>query len=363
MVNYVRGWTACAYFKISIPIIIISLARSMCRTIFYLFCLWQISFVVSLINNNENNTPADRLLEELTIRVNNADRKETAAMGVYGVHDALSARVFERHFTNKQALFVSGFGITASRLGLPDAGLLTSTEMEDSAKNIIQQTKCPVIVDGDTGFGGVHNIRRTIRQIASIGAAAITIEDQQFPKTCTYLAGSDVTVLDRKESKERIQVALKAKMEASERDGNKLLIVARTDCRMQLGLDEAIERCLVFEELGADIVYAENLQSTEEYTQLRTKIQDTTPMMLAQVQTGKDDQNFWTLQKIGEMGYQMGLFGITGLQAAVTAMDRVASEMLDSGLVPSDNLSSLDEIKDMVGFPELDAFEQDIFRD
>lgn len=309
--------------------------------------------------------PADRLIEDLKVRGNTGEggKEVVPALGVFGVHDALSARILERQqlSTINKALFVSGFGVSACRLGLPDAGLVTSTEIEDSAKSIIQLSTSPVIVDGDTGFGGAANIRRTVRQMANIGAAAISIEDQEFPKKCTYVAGSGVTVLDRDEAKRRIQIALAAKKEAWEKDGNKILIIARTDCRMQLGLDEAVERCLAFEDAGADIVYSENLQSQQEYLQLRKKIDVTTPMMLAQVQTGKQDQVLWTLDEVGEMGYQMGLFGITGLQAAVAAMEQAASEMIvGSGLVSTAKLSSLDQVKEIVGFQELEAFEQEL---
>jgi 2-methylisocitrate lyase-like PEP mutase family enzyme len=132
-----------------------------------------------------------------------------------------------------------------------------------------------------TGFGGTPNVRQTIRRKATIGAAAISIEDQVSPKRCTYAAGSGVNVISRDESRKRI---LAAQEEAYEQDGNRILVIARTNCPMALGLEEAIERCPLFEELGADIAYAENLQRAEENQTLRSKISK--PMMLAQVQTG-----------------------------------------------------------------------------
>ena len=258
-------------------------------------------------------------------------------------------------------LFVSGFGVSAARLGQPDAGILTRCELEATAKTIIQQSAAavPVMVDGDTGFGGTANVRQTVRQMAAIRAAAITIEDQVFPKRCTYVAGTGVNVVSREQARQRMRAALAAQTEAWEQDGNRILVVARTDCRMSssLGFDEAMERCLVFEELGADVVYAENLQSADEYEKLRATI--SSPMILAQVQTGRQDQKLLTLQDIGSMGFEMALWGVTGLQASVAALEQAASELLAGGMVSSTPLASLDQVKQIVGFPELDSFEKE----
>ena len=303
--------------------------------------------------------PSDRLIE-LTSQA----RDTKKAVPLLGVHDALSARIFQQQFgeANGGALFVSGFGVSAARLGQPDAGILTRTEMEDAAKNIIQHSGAlaPVIVDCDTGFGGTPNVHQTIRQMAAIRAAAITIEDQKFPKRCTYIAGSGVNVIEREDATQRIRAAMAAKKEAWDQDGNKILVVARTDSRMALGYEEAVERCLLFQELGADIVYAENLQSASEYTQLRDKISPSTPMMLAQVKTGDPSQRLWTLDEIGSMGFEMALWGVTGLQAAVVALEQAATEIMAyGGLVESTPLASLDKVKGIVGFSELGAFEEE----
>ncbi|CAJ1945218.1 unnamed protein product [Cylindrotheca closterium] len=337
------------------------------RILLMMMCIVaSVPCVQSLANNNNNNRnscPSNDLLDMLDNNSNNNNNNKEA-LGLYGVHDALSARILEAQLPENKnaALFVSGFGISASRLGQPDAGLLTSTELQDSTKQILQRTssRLPVLVDGDTGFGGAANIRRTIRDVASLKAAAISIEDQTFPKRCTYVAGKGITVLDRAAAKERMQWALAAQQEAYEQDGNQLLIVARTDCRMQLGLQEAIERCLLFEELGADIVYAENLQSQDEYLKLRSKMQESTPMILAQVQTGDPEQTtIWNLQEIRGMGFDMGLFGVSGLQATVSALEQVASEMMQcGGIVQNTPLASLEQVKSVVGFDELDAFQE-----
>ena len=169
-----------------------------------------------------------------------------------GVHDALSTRVFAE--AGARVLFLSGFGVSAYR-GEPDAGIITRVEMEDVARQCVRAAGgVPLIVDGDTGFGGASNLRRTVRGFAAAGAAAVSIEDQAFPKRCTFAAGTGVRVVERDAAVARVRAALRARDEAQDA-GNDVLVIARTDCRAALGLDEAIARCAAFEALGADIVY------------------------------------------------------------------------------------------------------------
>jgi len=299
------------------------------------------------------------------------------ALVLPGVYDSLSAKIFVD--CGADALFLSGFGVSASRLGCPDVGILTQSEMEDTAKSVVEVAgSIPVIVDGDTGYGGPLNIRRTVRGLASVGAAAVTIEDQVFPKRCTYAAGADVRVISRETSYQRIQAAIAARDEVSNDKGKDILIIARTDCRAALGFEETIARCKLFEKAGADIVYAENLQSKEEYAQLRESLNSSTIMMLAQVQLSPNNNDITTTQQkllmntkeIGKLGYRFALFGVTSLQATVQALQTSAAIMLDSstneegngnGLIgKNDNtalLSSFDDLKLAVGFPKNDFFE------
>lgn len=282
-----------------------------------------------------------------------------------GVHDALSASTFQQ--SAAECLFLSGFGVSATYLGAPDAGILTLNEMEDTARRVIRAVdrQIPVIVDGDTGYGSCHNMRRAIRGLAHAGAAAISVEDQVFPKKCTYSAGEKgAPVVPRDTSMTRIQTALAAAKEAWEQDGNKVLIVARTDCRASQGLQEAISRCLAYENLGADIVYAENLQSPQEYQMLRSALSSETPTILAQVQLNDptNKQHLYSLSDIHHLGYNFGLFGVTALQATVKALQQTAAEMMQNeGIVPpshSQSLASFPNLKTVVGFPDLEEFER-----
>jgi 2-methylisocitrate lyase-like PEP mutase family enzyme len=288
----------------------------------------------------------------------------SASLLVPGIHDGLSAKIFAQ--SGAQVLFLSGFGVTASLLGKPDVGILTQTEMDTALRCVVQalqqmSPRPPIIVDGDTGFGGIDNIRRTVHQFASSGAAAITIEDQLFPKKCTYAAGEGVRVVERNECIRRVKVALAARDEAKEMDGNDILVVARTDCRAALGFEEAKARCLSFESLGADIVYAENLQSEEEYINLRNSLQQQTLTILAQVQTGDPSQRLYSVKEVGQMGYDMSLFGITALQAQVNAL-KLAAQMLCSStnsacLARDSDITSFAEVKETIGFKDSEAFQ------
>ena len=252
----------------------------------------------------------------------------------------------------------------------------------------------PLIVDGDTGYGGASNMLRTISALARAGAAAISIEDQMFPKKCTIAAGSKIQIVNREEAVERVRGAIgardlyhKQQQQHGLDNGKGTWIVARTDCRMAYGFDEVIERCLRFEELGADIIYAENLQSVEEYQQLRDRLDSRTVTMIAQVQESINVDNdggtsvgkkpLLTLQEIGELGYDLALFGVTPLQCVVGALDATAKQFLGSRSSSDDDdddcqfdpatgiitdpiaMADFSDVKGVVGFDELERFESD----
>ncbi|KAH8065757.1 isocitrate lyase [Aureococcus anophagefferens] len=241
-----------------------------------------------------------------------------------GVHDALSTRVFAEAGAN--VLFLSGFGVSACR-GEPDAGILTRVEMEEVARQCVAAAGgVPLIVDGDTGFGGASNLRRT--------------------------AGSGVRVVDRDAAVARVRTALKARDESREA-GRDILVIARTDCRAALGLEEAIARCEAFAALGADVVYAENLQDKEEYAELSLKV-SSTHLMLAQLQRG--DAPSLSPEDVANLGFDLSLVGVTALQAYIATLQSTATSLLATG--SASNLAPFDEVKRVVGFDELLDFEE-----
>jgi 2-methylisocitrate lyase-like PEP mutase family enzyme len=288
-----------------------------------------------------------------------------------GIHDALSAKIFAQT-TGAECLFLSGFGVSASHLGLPDAGVLTLSEIEDTTRRvsaaISNSNAIPLFVDGDTGYGGCSNMRRAIRGIAKAGAAAISIEDQVFPKKCTYSAGKKgASVISREASMSRVSTALVAAKEAYEIDGNRVMIIARTDCRAATSLEEAMSRCLEYEQIGADVVYAENLQSPEEYQKLRSALSPETPTILAQVQLNDPtiQQRLYTLSEIHDLGFNFGLFGVSALQSVVKALQTTARTMYEQGgklpSAKSSSLASFSSLRETVGFPELEEFERQYY--
>ena len=171
-----------------------------------------------------------------------------------GVFDMISALAADQ--MDFPALYMTGYGVSASHLGLPDAGLATYTDMVSRVETIARGTKTPLIADADTGFGGLLNVDHAVKGYERAGAAAIQMEDQEYPKRCGHTPGRRVVPIE--DMARKIRVAVEA------RDSSDFLIVARTDARTTLGLDEAIRRGEAFAEAGADILFIESPESEEE---------------------------------------------------------------------------------------------------
>src|SRR5215470_3537993 len=174
-----------------------------------------------------------------------------------GVYDMISAKIADR--LGFRALYMTGYGVSAS-VGLPDAGLASYTEMVERVAQICQGTATPVICDADTGFGGLLNVERTVRGYERAGAAAIQIEDQVFPKKCGHTPGRGVVPVE--------QMVRKIEVAAASRSSPDFLIVARTDARTSLGLDEALRRGEAYARAGADILFIESPESEAEMTRI-----------------------------------------------------------------------------------------------
>ena len=171
-----------------------------------------------------------------------------------GVFDMISTLIATR--MNFPALYVTGYGISASYMGLPDAGLMTFTDMETQIRKIVAATDKPVIADADTGYGGLLNVQHTVKAYENLGVSAIQIEDQEYPKKCGHTPGRRVVPLE--DMVQKIRVARDA------RDSQDFLIIARTDVRTAHGLDEALRRAEAFATAGADILFVESPESEEE---------------------------------------------------------------------------------------------------
>ena len=258
--------------------------------------------------------------------------------------DALSARLVEQ--AGFPLSFMSGFSVSASRLALPDTGLISYGEMVEQGRQICQAVNIPVIGDGDTGYGNVVNVQRTLFGYAAAGFGGIMIEDQLAPKRCGHTRGKEV--IERDAAVERMAAAIDARAQLR-RAGQDLVIIARTDARATRGLDEAIIRAQLFAELGADILFVEAPCSAAEMQ----RVVDEVPghKMANLVEQG--DTPLLTPSQLQAMGFKLAAYPLTLLSAAVVAMQK-ALQQLHTDTHPAQLLPFAD-LQALIGFPDYDA--------
>lgn len=256
--------------------------------------------------------------------------------------DALSAKLVER--AGFPLTFMSGFAVSAARLGLPDTGLISYGEMLDQGRNICAAVSIPVIGDGDTGYGNAVNVKRSLRGYAAAGFAAVMIEDQVSPKRCGHTRGKQVVPAG--EALARVRAAVDAREEGAD-----ILVLARTDARGTLGLDEAIRRAQSFAEAGADILFVEAPKSEAEMQQLCAKVPGI--KMANMVEQGETP--ILPPARLQEIGYKIVAYPLTLLSANIRAMTE-ALESLKTGQQPT-QLVDFKELCAIVGFPDYYAEE------
>lgn len=249
--------------------------------------------------------------------------------------DALSARLVQQ--AGFPLTFMSGFAVSAARLARPDTGLISYGEMLEQGQTIIEAVDIPVIGDGDTGYGNVANIRRTVEGYARAGFAGIMLEDQLAPKRCGHTRGKEV--VGRKEACARI----KAAVETRER-GADILIMARTDARATLGLDEALWRMQAFADLGADILFLEAPRSEKEMLRFCTEIPG--PKMANMLE--EDDTPILAPARLNELGYRIAAYPLTLLSTAIFAMQEALADVA-AGRTPTRRVD-FSTLRDIVGF-------------
>ena len=272
-------------------------------------------------------TPADRLRELL---------RRPGILVMPGCHDAMSARLIEE--AGFEIGFMSGFAVSASRLGMPDTGLISYGEMVEQGRNLCRAVSIPMIGDGDTGFGSAQNIKRTVEGYASAGFACIMLEDQVAPKRCGHTEGK--SVVSREEALMRIRAAVDAR-----NAGTDILIMARTDARACVSLDEAIARCLAFREIGADITFLEAPVSEEEMRRYCAEVPG--PKMANLIEGGKTP--LLSPPQLEAIGYTIGVYPLTMLNVSIAAM-RQALGQLKSGQRAAAAMD-FEALKSAVGFP------------
>ena len=263
-----------------------------------------------------------------------------------GAYDALSARLAER--AGFSAMFTTGFGFSASVLGMPDFGLLTMSETMDRVRHVVNAVTVPVVADMDTGYGNPLNVQRTIREVIAAGAAGIILEDQEWPKKCGHFEGK--RVIQSEDHAAKLRAAIDA------RDGDDLVIIARTDARAPLGLDEAIRRGKMYRDAGADIVFIEAPQSVDELKAVKAAIPDV-PLFANMIEGGKTP--LLTYQELQDLGYKMVVFPLSALLAAAKAIEDVLTELYakKTTAAVAGRLTPFHEFEKIVGVPELRASE------
>ena len=261
-----------------------------------------------------------------------------------GCFDSLSAKLIEKE--GMEVGFMSGFSVSSTRLGMPDTGLISFSEMADQVRNICNSTSIPIIFDGDTGYGNSVNVFRTVRGYADAGAAGVMIEDQKWPKKCGHTKGKDVVELD--EAKSRIKAALDARNYGD----NDILIMARTDAIATKGLNDAIDRMKIFSEIGVDILFIEAVKSKEDMIRIINEVPGN--HMINLIEDG--DTPLLEIDELEKIGYKIAVLPLTLMSASVKTMQECLKNM--KRRTYNTNVKKFSELRDIVGFNDYYEIEE-----
>lgn len=262
-----------------------------------------------------------------------------------GAHDALTAKIIGK--TGFDAVYMTGYGQAASHLGNPDVGLLTMSEMVARANAIVEAAGVPVIADADTGFGNAINVRRTVREYEKAGVAVIQLEDQVMPKKCGHMLGRQV--IPKEEMVGKIKAAADARMDSD------FMIMARTDARTILGIDEAIERGIAYQEAGADIIFIESPESKEEMVMINKAIKVYT--LANMVEGGRTPM--LPNNELEALGYNLVIYPTASTylttKAMMTLMETLKKEGTTESMIPE--MVTFSEFNDLIGLTEIRELE------
>ncbi len=261
-----------------------------------------------------------------------------------GIFDPLSARVAES--CGAKCLYMTGYGVSASLLGKPDAGLVSYREMVDRVRTISDVTNTPLIADGDTGFGGLANVQQAILGYESAGASAIQLEDQEYPKRCGHTKNRRVIPSE--------DMVKKIKLATETRSTTDFQIIARTDARTEHGLDEALRRSEAYIEAGADILFLESPESIEEMQTICNAFPET-PKLANMVAGGSTP--ILADGELAKMGYQIAIHPIYLLGAAVAGMKAALAPLNQQGTEAAD-VADIGELNELVDFPAVWALDE-----
>lgn len=288
-----------------------------------------------MITKTKGKTGAQILRERL---------KQPEIIVAPGAYDCLSARIIEQ--CGFEAMFMTGYGASASILGEPDYGLMTMNEMVNVCANMHRIVNIPIIGDIDTGYGNPLNVYRTVQEFERAGLAAVHLEDQVFPKRCGHMENK--AVISMEEHVEKIHAAVDARKD--------MMIIARTDARATHGLDETIRRLEAYRDAGADIVYADALRTDEELKAVGAI--KNVYKFANQVENGKTP--LMNVKRLEEFGFDIVIFPTTTCFAAAKAMQKVMRALKEENTTAGilDDVTTFNEFTDIVGMKELQEMEK-----
>tara|TARA_B110000014_G_scaffold192366_1_gene141172 strand:- start:378 stop:1235 length:858 start_codon:yes stop_codon:yes gene_type:complete len=242
---------------------------------------------------------------------------ETKPLVIPGVYDAIGAKIAQK--VGFEAMFQTGYGTSATLLGMPDYGFIGASETLDNARRISNAISVPLIVDIDTGYGNALTVRKLIQELENAGASGVFLEDQKWPKRCGHMKGKDV--ISKEEYVEKLQSAIDA------RSSKDFIIVARTDARAIEGLDKAIERGNYYKKIGADVIFVEAPKSLNEMKIIGKSIN--APLVANMIEGGATPIN--SASKLHKMGYKIILYPLSILYANTFATLKILQELKNKG--------------------------------
>jgi len=275
---------------------------------------------------------------------------EDSILVMPGAHDALTAKIVEK--AGFKAVTIGGYSASASLMGLPDLSFLSLTEMVDCVHRIVDIIDIPVFTDGDTGHGGVLNVRHTVKEIERTGAAGMFIEDQVFPKRCGHML--DKQVIDKQDMVAKVKAAVDARVD------DDFVIMARTDALAVNGLEDAIERSNLFAQAGADLIFVEAPTTLEQMRKITAQVD--APLLANNIEGGKSP--LISATELEKIGYNTVVFPVAATYAVAKAVQDLMSELAATGTTAGfmNKMIAFDEFNDLIGLDNLRSLERNYFQ-
>ena len=263
-----------------------------------------------------------------------------------GAYDALSARLVEQ--AGFDAVYMTGFGTTASLIGRPDVGLLSGAEMVDNARRIATAVDVPVIADADTGYGNALNVVRTVQLYEQAGVAGIQLEDQVMPKKCGHMSGKALIGTD--------EMVGKVHAAAAARRDPDLVLIARTDAVAVSGVDDALQRARAYADAGADLLFVEAPTSEADIERVAGELAGVAPLVFNWAEGGRTPP--LSLARMTELGFALVIYPIGTLLAATAGIRSLLATLRRDGIPSLDGLPAFEEFTDLIGLPEVQDLER-----